>query len=235
MISHKHKCIFIHISKCAGSSIETAFGIDVSNNSESNNSNLFGWNEELKMHLQHATPEELIQNNLLSSHEWNNYYKFIIVRNPWDRLYSDYCWLSKEQNINDSFFNYINATGKFSKVLNCKNILYRGDHLKSQINYFCLDNQKIDYDQVIFFEQIQNGLEKVCRDLELPSSFFSKKVNMGKKKKNHYSFFYNQRRKDIVKEKFKNDIEFLNYFFEDRKDGLIDYIRSNSSSKSFII
>ena len=26
MVSHKHKCIFIHIPKCAGTSIEEALG-----------------------------------------------------------------------------------------------------------------------------------------------------------------------------------------------------------------
>ena len=31
MISHKHKCIFIHISKCAGTSIEYALGVDIEN------------------------------------------------------------------------------------------------------------------------------------------------------------------------------------------------------------
>ena len=58
MISHEHKCIFIHISKCAGSSIETAFGIDVSDNTEGNNLNLFGWNKKYRLFLQHATPQQ---------------------------------------------------------------------------------------------------------------------------------------------------------------------------------
>ena len=79
MISHKYKCIFIHISKCAGSSIESAFGINLSNNTHTNNLNLYGWNEDNKLFLQHATPQELLDNKFISLNQWESYYKFIIV------------------------------------------------------------------------------------------------------------------------------------------------------------
>ena len=78
MISHRHKCIFIHITKCAGSSIESAFGIDISNNSESNNSNLFGWCSKDQLFLQHATPQQLLDFGHITQNIWNTYYKFII-------------------------------------------------------------------------------------------------------------------------------------------------------------
>lgn len=233
MISHSHKCIFIHISKCAGSSIETAFGVDVSDNTKKNNKNLFGWNEELKMHLQHATPCELLQNNLIEKGIWESYYKFIIVRNPWDRFYSDYSWMSREQDIIDSFYNYINAKGEFEKVLTQKNILYRGDHLKSQMEYFFYEGKKINYNRVIHFEDIKKGLNEVCLDLSLPNDFFIKKVNV-RKNKDHYSLFYNKKRKKIIEEKFKDDIEYFKFSFNDKKNGLKDFVRSNLPSKFLI-
>ena len=230
MISHKHKCIFIHISKCAGSSIETAFGIDISDNSEKNNKHLFGWNEKLKMHLQHATPNNLLENGLINLEIWNSYYKFIVIRNPYDRAYSDYFWLRKEQFINDSFSNYLNGKGKFEKVLSEKNILYRGDHLYPQKEYFFYNGKIIDYDSVIYFEEIKKGLNKVCSDLSLPSTFFDRKINMGKRKK-HYSFFYNKKRIKLVEELYNDDLEFFDYSFKDKKRGLKDYIYSNLSFK----
>jgi len=73
MISHKHKCIFIHISKCAGSSIETSFGINIRDNTENNNANLFGWNKRSKLFLQHATPQELLEHNFITKEVWDSY------------------------------------------------------------------------------------------------------------------------------------------------------------------
>ena len=87
MISHKYKCIFIHIAKCAGTSIENSFGIDTKNHNSKENKSLFGWDDHLKLWLQHATPQQLLDNHLISEHHWNTYYKFIIYRNSWARAY----------------------------------------------------------------------------------------------------------------------------------------------------
>lgn len=137
MISHRHKCIFIHISKCAGSSIETAFGIDVKDNSEVNHINVFGWCNKNKIFLQHATPNELINLGYISEKTWNTYYKFIVVRNPWSRALSDYFWISTHSKIKDSFSNFLLKKGKFEDIMSNHNFpSYRGDHLNSQKSYF---------------------------------------------------------------------------------------------------
>ena len=219
MICHRHKIIFIHISKCAGSSIETAFGIDVANNSHTNNHNFFGWNEKNKLFLQHATPQELFDYGFINKNLWDKYYKFIVVRNPWDRAFSDYYWLSNEMNINDKFSNFIKRKNRFKNVLTIKNgNFYRGDHLKKQYDYFFLNNEFIKYDKIIRFEHIDLELEILSKKLGFSESFFKKKINVGEKKINHYSKFYNFYRRKIIDVKYSNDIELLNYCFEDLKE-----------------
>lgn len=94
MISHKHKVIFIHIPKCAGSSVETAFGINVNDN-QLNEENLFGWDNKNKIYLQHATPQQLIDLKILSPKIWDEYYKFVIVRNSWDNQCQIFSGLKK--------------------------------------------------------------------------------------------------------------------------------------------
>ena len=234
MISHKHKCIFIHISKCAGSSIETAFGIDITDNSEKNNPNLYGWNNQHQLFLNHATPQQLFDCGFLNDLVWKNYYKFIIIRNPWDRAFSDYNWLSKEQNIKDSFFNFINRKGKFSRVLTEKNSqFYRGDHLNKQKDYFFLDGNQIEFDKIIPFENLSNELPSLASELNLQPSFFDHRVNVSDKKIPHYSKFYNGRRRRLINNKFISDINFLGYQFEDERNCL-DYFRSLRPSQSLI-
>jgi hypothetical protein len=218
MISHKHKCIFIHISKCAGSTIEKAFGTDLNDNTENNNHNLFGWNHKHKLFLQHATPQELFDYDFIKKDVWDSYFKFIIIRNPYDRAMSDYFWMTKDLKVKDSFENFLNMTGQFEKMKNKDDISeYRADHLKTQKDYFFLNGNKIEYDSVIRFENISDGLDNVSLQLNLPSDFFSRKENVLKKKYKHYSLFYNQKRKELVENNYSSDIDFLEYQFEDKK------------------
>lgn len=74
MIIHKYKAIHIHISKCAGQSIERSFGQFVG---------------------QHHLKPDIIKK--IGKNKWDNYFKFTFVRNPWDRLVSLYHYRSKYQ------------------------------------------------------------------------------------------------------------------------------------------
>ncbi len=234
MISHKHKCIFIHISKCAGSSIEKALGIDIANNSETNNKNLFGWNKEHQLFLQHATPEELLNHGFLTKDQWEQYYKFIIVRNPWERALSDYIWLVKDVKISDSFHNFIHKKGAFSKVLTQNTGKhYRGDHLNKQIDYFYINGQEIKYDKVIRFENLKEELPVLYKDLNVKIDSEKEKHNVGKKIFSHYSKFYNRSRKELIQNTFKGDIDYLNYKFEDKKT-FFDRLNVLKSSRQLI-
>jgi hypothetical protein len=68
VIIHKHKCIFIHIPKTAGMSIQQGFGREHNHNHP------------------HKKPEDF------SLSRWNSYFTFCFVRNPWDRLLSAYLY-----------------------------------------------------------------------------------------------------------------------------------------------
>lgn len=220
MISHKYKCIFIHIAKCAGTSVENAFGIDTKNHCAEENDYLFGWDKSKKLWLQHATPQQLMDLNLISREHWNNYYKFIIYRNSWARAYSDYLWMKNIRGINDDFLNYINKKGNFDRILNDKNNNgYAGDHLYLQKDYFFLDGKRIDYNRELDFDKLNLGFLKIIQDLSLPNDFFKEKLNKSEKRhKSHYSFFYTGKRKNIVQEKYREDIEYFGFEFEEKKN-----------------
>lgn len=218
MISHKHKCIFIHIPKCAGSSIENAFGIDVNNN-KLDRENVFGWDDKNKLYLQHATPQELIDFNIISREHWSEYYKFIIVRNSWDKAMSDYFWFKETKRFTGAFDDYINAKNDFLRFMNKGEENYRGDHLTPQLDYMYLDNQLINYNRIIYFDKstLDDKLIDLAKDVKLPDDFFKAKVQVGKKFKNHFSKFYSNRNRDLVYQKYKSDIDYFNFSFEDKR------------------
>ncbi|QDV43238.1 Sulfotransferase family protein [Stieleria neptunia] len=71
MISHKYQCIFIHIPRVAGTSIEKWLcGSD-------------WW--EIDPATKHLLASQARQ---LYSDFWESYFKFTFVRNPWDRMVS---------------------------------------------------------------------------------------------------------------------------------------------------
>ena len=71
MISDKHKIIFIHIPRTSGTSIESAFDLNMDKEGD-----------------KHLRASEIKKKT--GSDKWNSYFKFSIVRNPWERFASMY-------------------------------------------------------------------------------------------------------------------------------------------------
>lgn len=217
MISHQHKCIFIHIPKCAGTTVKYLLFPDEDVSwKEADYDKLHGWCPERQLFMQHATAKQLLDTGLVSKETWESYYKFTFVRNPWDRAVSDYFWLMNDRKIKESFKHYILKSGKFSKVLNDTNqMYYRGDHTTPQTDFFDLEGPlKMDY--VGHFETFDQDMKVISEHLGLQYSPHLH-VNKSKKKKKHYSHYFNVDTKQIFDSVYKQDIERLDYSFEERQ------------------
>jgi hypothetical protein len=220
MISHKYKIIFIHIPKCAGSSISDFYFDQPKLDWRTPNYNLlYGWCPERKIHMQHATPKELLETELIDKDIWKSYFKFAFVRNPWDRAYSDYLWLQKDRNIRGGFKDYLHARGCFKTVLNDRSEKgYRGDHLTTQSEYVADANYPLDF--IGRFENLHQDISLLNSKLNIEKPFNMHAKNNTKNKLSHYSKFYTNSNKQLVEEVYHNDIKTLNYNFEDVRTGL---------------
>ncbi|HTA46988.1 MAG TPA: sulfotransferase family 2 domain-containing protein [Bryobacteraceae bacterium] len=91
MISHKLRCIFVHVPKTGGTSIE-----DVIWPAERTEEDL--WMGFVSAHgnkyqtggLQHLLARQIRQE--VGDEIFGDYFKFAIVRNPWDRSVSQFCY-----------------------------------------------------------------------------------------------------------------------------------------------
>ncbi len=220
MISHKHKCIFIHIPKTAGTSIITFFHPEAKFNYKiPDYERLYGWCPKRQLHLQHATAKELLETELLTQEQWENYYKFTFVRNPWDRAYSDYMWIMKDRKVKGTFSEYLYKQGGFKEVFtNQNNADYRGDHLLPQTDFFDFEGlYKVDF--IGKFEKFPEDIGEVLKMLNLNNGF-NRHENKQQKLLKHYSEFYTQNKKKLIENIYRKDIGHLNYVFEDKKSVL---------------
>ena len=186
---------------------------------EPNYEKLYGWCPERQIHLQHATAKQLLELDLITKEQWDSYFKFAFVRNPWDKSYSDYIWIQRDRKIKVSFADYIHGKGQLAKFVNDRTTReYRGDHLTPQTDFIKYDGN-LCVDLVGRFEDYDQTLQTVKDKLGLEETSTIHK-NKGKGRAKHYSLFYTNSRKRLVDQIYQSDIEEFGYQFEDRRTGL---------------
>ena len=217
--SEQKKFIFIHIPKCAGSSIKDHFfkGVEVDWKTP-NYDLLYGWCPQRKLHLQHATARQLVEEGLVSEENWKEYYKFTFVRNPWDRAYSDYLWIMKDSGVRGTFEQYMHSTGPFEELFtNQETKNYRGDHKTLQTEFFGIEGHyKLDF--LGRFETLVEDMGKLKEYLNF-STPFQQHSKKNVTRKEHYSFFYGKRERELVEYFYKEDIRILRYSFDNKNNG----------------
>lgn len=162
MISHKHKCIFIHIPKAAGTSIESFFLDDLGLDFEDKHSLIIGISTNLYLAprvVSHLTANDMLNQHYISNDLFDSYYKFSIVRNPISRLYSTYKYWGFEPVI--SFDTFIKTVLK--KLIHSEKY---GFFLKSQTDFLYNDvKEKNLMDFTGKFEDIKSDFKIISQTL----------------------------------------------------------------------
>ena len=165
LVSKKYKFICFWNAKCACGTIKTWF---------LNLHDVFEWEYSPHSEVSKHTPS--ITKNQLS--DYDDYYKFIVVRNPWKRLVSYYKnkkIIMRHKNINfdiDRSRPINSGDMSFKELVNFislsdSHIYTREDHIANQ--YYGLEN--IKFDKVVKLENIHNDMNVVKNELNLPLNF----------------------------------------------------------------
>lgn len=203
MINHEYKCIFIHIPRCAGTSMEVSIHGD-------------SYKME-NFRYKHLTSSYA---KILYKDYWDDYFKFSFVRNPWDRMVS----MSKFPSfygckINDKgLLNIQNYLKKFPVIeiderTDCKK-KYNKKIIKNSVYKNILIE---DIDFIGRFENLKDDWSFVCDKLNgVPPDLGMHQPTKLRAKK-HYSKYYNQATLKLVEKIYQKDIEYFDYKFE-KKD-----------------
>lgn len=193
----ENKCIFIHIPKCAGISV-----------SES----LFGNNAGDHMSI-------LRYQLAFSEAEFDSYFKFTFVRNPFDRLVSAFFFL-KRGGLNEGDRNWAEANiGRFNSFEDfvhnwvTKENVRTWKHFAPQYQYvFEPHNSKMQVDFLGFFENLEEDYRHI--KVRIKDSLDLQALNKSKNRKLDYQGYYTDSMRKIVEQVYYRDIELFGYNFD---------------------
>jgi hypothetical protein len=188
----KDNCIFIHIPKTAGNSVQAI------------NSAYYGHGIRNPNFIYYKDSNE----RKLSK------FSYTFVRNPWDRLVSAFFYLKSGGNSIGDKNECKKYLGKYSDLtdmlLNWDNIILNLCHMKEQYKWICDDEGNIIVDFIGRYENLQEDLNIICDKIGIPQLELPHK---NKSKHNHYTEYYDDETRKIVAEKYAKDIEYFGYEF----------------------
>lgn len=222
IISHKHKFIFIHIPKCAGSTtswtlLNTLYSDMISskppgpgfNQIDPKIAEIFrcdGFGNSTAL-LQHdhigKVKKYFIEKNL----NLNDYFKFTFMRNPWARRVSQWEYARKiiRGNPDPSPHAIRVSAMSFDEYIASANDV--------QLNWITGHNDdKISVDYIGSGINIQQDYDTVCDKIGVPTRQLAVR---NKTEHKHYTDYYSNELRQIVAEKCKADIELFGYKFEE--------------------
>lgn len=189
-------CIFVRIPKCATRSVSKAlFG------------NFAGGHRSLREYQKVFSPEE-----------FSTYFKFCVVRNPWDRLASaffflqrggisdeDKIWIRKNLSMFDSFDDFVNHGLRLENIQSY-------DHFRPQVDFITLNNtNEIGVDFIAYYENLNKDFERIRNRLDINAELLTLNINSSKR---DYRSYYSEKMIQIVADVYKKDIDLFGYDFD---------------------
>jgi len=230
-ISHAENIIFIHIPKTGGGSIEKSLGIFGEDNNGSLNPNLnILYGKKNNKLLQHLTISEI---KAIKDKEYKTYKKITFVRNPFDKLLSEYFWriqLYGKNKIDFKYFLMEEVIPRKNKINTYVKNFYKDEKIISSmdIHYmeqykFLINNNNLDVDSIGKFEDFESDFKKLFNkkllNYKINKSkvdyfyYFSKKFLPKFIKKRLYRKFYDNDSRKLVEQEYKKDLDLFNYNF----------------------
>lgn len=234
MICHHYKCVFVHVPKCAGQSIEHVFLKLLDLGWDARAPLLLMSNSAPKLgppRLAHLRASEYVQNKFMTQDQFDGYFKFGFVRNPWDRMVSFYRYFGCDREVDFRAF----VLKEFHKDQ------WQGQQwfLRPQVDFLYDETGELLVDFVGRFENLQGDFNRVCERIGLPHTQLAH-INKSNRRDVHrgaefvnllfklkhiispinlesfksYRDYYDEEVRNEVTRIYKRDVDMLGYKFD---------------------
>ena len=222
MFSIKYKFIFIHIPKNAGSTVNATLqkncvedykGFELLNEEYGHDRDMVFGN-----HFTYSMIKEFIDKNNVDL-DYGNYFKFCIVRNPWERMLSLYN--HRMRKINAKFRGKPRNSTVDIKLLKSgfNNWLLKTQHTSDsvltrtpQLTWIRGKENNIKCDKIIRIENLSSELDEIKTLLGLPN-FQMKKANVSKQNAKLYQDHYSDLTRKHIEKYFEEDIDTFKFTY----------------------
>ncbi|WP_082850117.1 sulfotransferase family 2 domain-containing protein [Halioglobus sp. HI00S01] len=218
MLCHKHNCVFVHIPKTAGMSVEQWFLDRLGLQEEDRPKLLLYRNDDPEKgppRMAHLLAHQYVDCGHISADLFETYFRFSIVRNPYKRLISMYHYLpqSRATSFDDFVFN------RFFRHL-WRNMYW---FVRPQVEYLNDKNGNMLVNRVIRFEQLNEDFSAVAKQLQLPDTPLPKvNVSRDHRPKEYRSLADYYRRDETrrwVEHLYADDLAYFKYDFPAELEG----------------
>jgi len=210
-INNDNQFLFIHIPKCAGTSIEKFFGYDY----------------DRKIYIEHKYlqinhPKHLSLNNyeyIFNKELINKIYKFTFIRNPFDFIVSLYNYTMYSDKVmwnGIKDFEYKKNIPFIEYIKYIYNLKYFKEKSPNQVvtysyNYY-IETKNNNMDFIGRYENLYDDFKIVCNELNIINSDLPFN-NKSKVNDVNYKNYYNNESKDLVYKIFKDELKKYKYDF----------------------
>ena len=211
MISYELKCIFIHIPKCGGSSIERTLWPRPEDRKEAN---LYGGfiskylNKYQTGGLQHLLASQVREE--VGMNVFETFYKFAFVRNPWDRVVSQFAYMQQRPDLMD--YVGMSQETEFKAYLE---LIQQKEHVQWMPQHrFLLDEDgTLLVDQIGRLESLRTDFSSILAKLNLNKS--AQLTHANRSDRQPIAEYYNDRESvEMVADIYSEDIKLFGYCFD---------------------
>lgn len=209
LISRKHKFIFVHVYKNAGTSVKKALMPYAANQVQALTSRfLQRYNLptirglDPRPYPSHIKASDLVTE--MGRDVFDSYFSFAIVRNPWDWQVSLYKYMLKHEHLPQH--KIVKDLAGFDDYIKWR----CAKEARFQKDFICSKNNIVLVDFVARFERLDADFKSICSHIGISASL--PKLNVSNTIP--YQEFYNEDTRSLVAKTFASDIELFEYSFD---------------------
>jgi len=217
MISHRYRCVFIHIPKTAGTSIEyklghfDTFARGVQDHRTIRNiqpltiPDIFEIVRSRDIDALRRCLRDWKKGDLLSRRDYKRYFKFSIVRNPWARVFSWYKNVMRD-NLHREALG-ISDDCSLNEFVHAHADQWA---LKPQLHWIKDRSGKIALDYIGRFENIQEDFSFVCERLRIKDGTLPKMLASNDQR---YTAYYDKESRALIAKRYATEIEIFGFYY----------------------